>query len=472
MTIESKQAIRQRFSNDIHRPRFHYLPPSNWMNDPNGVIQWNNRYHLFYQYNPDGAYHANMHWGHAVSDDLIHWEDLPVAIAPTPNSVDAGGIFSGSIVNHDGTPKMFYTGVNPDHSIQTQCLATGDDDLVSWEKYAHNPIIAAPPDSMEQIRDFRDPFVWREDDTWYMVVGSRIEGVGGAALLYRSQNLTAWEYLNPLLVGDLARNGVMWECPNFFPLGDKRVLIISSHIGYTTGKVIYFVGEYKNFRFTPEVEGILDAGFYYAPLSHLDNQNRRILYGWLREARSVEQQKSAGWSGVQAIPRILTLDSKNRLLMNPAPELEKIRQEHHQFSAGNITENPLPVSGLALDIQASFSIETNTQCGIVIAAASDGKEQTRIFYDANTETLRVQRQTAENDSDIDTKCQGVPHRLDSNETLDLRILLDGSVLEIIANERSSLTSRIYPQQTDSQHIHIENPSAVNGLDIWEMSSIW
>src|SRR5690606_18686033 len=116
----------------------------------------------------------------AISDDLIHWQHAPVALAPTAGSADEGGIFSGCIVNHNGTPTAFYTGVNADYSVQTQCMATGSADLVTWEKYPDNPLIAAPPAAMGQTRDFRDPFVWQQDGAWYMLVATRMVGVGGA----------------------------------------------------------------------------------------------------------------------------------------------------------------------------------------------------------------------------------------------------------------------------------------------------
>lgn len=467
-----KSIERPTYENDIHRPQFHFLPAANWMNDPNGVIQWEGRYHLFYQYNPDGAYHANMHWGHAVSDDMIHWEELPIALTPTPGSYDQGGIFSGCIIDDNGIPTALYTGVNDDYSVQIQCLAVGSPDLLTWQKPNTNPIIGSTPTAMGQTGDFRDPFVWQEVGGWYMVVGSRIEGVGGVILLYRSDNLTDWDYLHPIFVGENARNGVMFECPNLFKLGDKWVLIISSHIGHTTGTVLYFVGDYQNHKFTPEVEGVFDAGYYYAPLSHVDDQGRRIMWAWLREGRNTTQQKNAGWSGVQAIPRILTLDDNNRLQMTPIPELEQLRKTHHHFSAEDIHAPNLPLSGLSFDIQASFVIDTGAPCGIEVACSSDGEEKTAIYYDASTETLRVVRHYSQPSESVDTYVQGLPHHLTPDETLDLRIILDGSVLEIIANHRTSITSRIYPTQSNSKHLRIINPSSVQTLDLWEMSSIW
>jgi len=468
---DKKTVSRSLDKIDIHRPQYHYLPARNWMNDPNGVIQWQGRYHLFYQYNPYGANHANMHWGHAISDDLVHWEELPIALSPTPDSVDRGGIFSGCTVDDKGTPTAFYTGVNEDYSIQLQCMAQGNDDLTVWKKSSANPVIDSVPPEMGQTGDFRDPYVWQESDGWYMVVGSRVEGVGGAILLYRSDNLIDWQYLNPLFVGESARNGVMFECPNFFKLDDKWVLIISSHTGQTTGTVLYFVGRYEHHKFIPEVEGVLDSGYYYAPLSHLDEQGRRILWGWIREGRTVEQQISAGWSGVQAIPRVLTLGADHHLCMLPVPELETIRNTRHRFTADNLTNELLPASGLSLDIEATFKV-TDATCGIEVACSLDGIEKTTIYYEPSTETLRIVRQYNEATTKVDTYAQGLSHRLLADEKLELRILLDGSVLEVIANQRACITSRIYPTSKAHHHIRVVNSTALEKLNIWEVESIW
>ncbi|MEO1440125.1 MAG: glycoside hydrolase family 32 protein [Chloroflexota bacterium] len=466
MVKKAVQAEKKSPQHDFSRPTYHYLPARNWMNDPNGVIQWNGRYHLFYQYNPFGAFHDYMHWGHAVSDDLIHWEELPIAIAPDPGTVDEGGIFSGCIVDHDGTPTAFYTGVNVGATEQRQCMATGDDELITWQKYAANPLIAAPPPHTDQMPDFRDPFVWRDDHTWYMVVGSRIAGVGGAALLYRSQDLQNWTYLHPLMVGDMPRHGAMWECPNFFPLGDKWVLVISLHTGSGTGNVIYFVGDFRDERFYPEYEGMLDSSVYYAPLTFLDEQNRRIMWGWLRESRSGDDQLAAGWSGVQAIPRVLTLDANNRLLMEPVPELEQIRaaKQHENIV---LSDTPLDLPGLALDLSFAFRVESDVPCGFDLTW-DDTAERIAVLYDPVLQTINVRHTHADNT----LSPHGQLHRLVPEEHLELRILIDNSVLELIANRRTSITHRMYPKQVKNPRIQIHNTDAVVDFAIWEMRSIW
>ena len=454
------------FEKDIHRPTYHFLPAANWMNDPNGVIQWQGRYHLFFQYNPDGPYHANMHWGHAVSDDLLHWEELPIAIAPTPNSPDQGGIFSGCMVNDNGTPTAIYTGVNDNYSVQVQCIATGNQDLTRWEKYAGNPVIGETPAHLGQTRDFRDPFVWRHEGAWYMTISAHIVGVGGAVLLYRSDNLTDWEYLHPLFVGDRARNGRNFECANFFPLGDKWVMIISVMLVNAPAYTLYWVGRWENERFIVESEGVYDAGVSYASLMHVDESGRPLIYSWLRESRSVELQKEAGWTGVQAIPRVLSLDSRNRLISTPVPEVETLRGRGQHFAAGELGEVAISVDGLALDIEAEFDVGAASSCGLELSA---GHDRLTVVYERSTQTLQIHRRYQQANADVDSAPEGIVHALDADETLQLRLLLDGSVLEVIANGRSRITSRFYPDSADNPCLRAIAPAAVISLDVWEMA---
>ena len=466
---------------DIQRPRYHFLPAANWMNDPNGVICWRGTYHLFFQYNPDGAWHANMHWGHAISDDLVRWTELPVAIAPTPGSHDEGGIFSGCMVDDGGIPSAFYTGVSDDYSVQVQCLARGNADLTQWTKHAGNPVIQQVPPAMGQTRDFRDPYVWRGDDGWYMTLASHIVGVGGAVLLYRSQNLTDWQYAHPLYVGELCRSGRNFECPNFFPLGDKWVLILSVQLAHAPSQTLYFVGRFENERFIPEREAVYDAGCSYASLVGVDAAGRALVYSWLREGRDRDAQRESGWTGVQAIPRLLSLDSKDRLVSQPVAALDSLRGEHHHFDSADAGDEALPVRGLSLDIEARFRPEAD--CGLDVALSADGAEKVSILYDSGTQTLQVKRRYRDQSSNpppdstrgprgVESQTQGLPHALDAGEALELRVLLDGSVIEVIANGRARVTSRFYVSDESSNGLRVVNAAALLRLDVWEMSSIW
>ncbi len=228
-------AVSRDIAHDPLRPEFHLLPPHNWMNDPNGPIWWKGKYHLFYQLNPHAAVWGDMHWGHAISTDMVHWRHEPIALAPTPGGADSEGCFSGSAFVFNGVPTLVYTGVEnaPPDSVtlddsagklrETQMLATAEDsDLLKWKKQ-ETPIIRTPPEGMA-VTGFRDPCPWHEADGWYLGVGSGERGKGGCVLLYRSNDVRNWEYLHPLAHGKTTGRadtnpvdrGDMWECPDFF----------------------------------------------------------------------------------------------------------------------------------------------------------------------------------------------------------------------------------------------------------------
>src|SRR5579875_2331704 len=260
------------------RPLYHFQPPKNWMNDPNGLIQWQGEYHLFYQYNPFAPVHGSIHWGHAASRDLVHWRHLPIALAPQAGGPDAAGCWSGCALDDDGTPTLMYTGVRRDEAAlyETQCLATSDDGLLTWRKHPANPVIAEPPQGLP-VRAFRDPCVWREGRTWYCIRGAGIDGVGGAALLYRSDDLIDWAYLVRLCDAGVRTpggriGGEVWECPQFFALGDKHVLLVSCMVECRARpRPVYLVGSFAGGRFTPERMETFDWGpDYYAPATMRD----------------------------------------------------------------------------------------------------------------------------------------------------------------------------------------------------------
>lgn len=316
-----------RKRNDVH-PVYHFTPPANWLNDPNGLVRWRGKYHMFYQHNPQAPVWGDIHWGHAVSDDLMNWRDLPIALAPTPDSVDEGGIWSGCIVKHGDTAFAFYTGVKEAvYGRQTVCIATSqDEDLVHWEKYEGNPVIAVPPAEYDGC-GFRDPYVWREANGWYMVIGAGIPDGAEAVLLYRSDDLYNWEFLNPLLVSE-EQNMNVYECPSFFPLGDRWVLLVSI---MPLQRVEYFVGvRWKN-HFMPEQHGVLAVAPFYAALAFQDDLGRRLLMGWLQQTPEAITQET--YDGAMSTPMELSLLQNGQLAVTPVKEALKddLTSDYRQF---------------------------------------------------------------------------------------------------------------------------------------------
>jgi beta-fructofuranosidase len=477
------QPPARQLDDDPQRPRYHFLPPANWLNDPNGLIQWNGQYHLFYQYNPNGPFHSAIHWGHAVSADLVHWRHLPIALAPEPGTADADGCWSGCAVDDDGVPTLIYSGNRA--SAQRPCLATSADGLLTWHKDAANPVIPAPPPGLHLV-EFRDHCVWREAGAWYQIIGSGIHGQGGAALLYRSADLRAWEYLHPLLVGDQQRltpiwTGSMWECPDFFALDGRHVLIVSVWDKRRLHYSAAIVGSYHDQRLLPEVEHKLDYGdrHFYAPQSFRDSQGRRIVFGWLQEGRSAQEQRASGWSGVMSLPRVLSLGPDGHVRANPAPELAALRAEQTScdpiaLPAGQIVALPA-VAGDTLELFVELEPARQGRSGIVVRRTPDGAEQTQIYYNAALRQVIVDRTRSSLNPATDRNLHAAPLTLGPVEPLRLRIFLDRSVLEVFANERVSITSRVYPTRADSLGVALlaEHEGArLLRLDAWQMRTIW
>ena len=477
-------------NSDPHRPRYHFLPPSAWMNDPNGLIYWKGNYHLFYQYVPNDPPWERKHWGHAASSDLVHWIDLPIALTPTPGGPDQDGCFSGCAVNHNGVPTLIYTGVRGDQ--QLPCVATSPDDLVTWQKYTGNPVIATPPQELDLFA-FRDHTLWKEGNIWYQLIGAGIKGVGGTVLLYRSANLLEWEYMHPFYTGD--RNstvpvwtGSMWECPDFFPLGNKYVLVVSvfDESRFREGAykeslhyAVAFVGDYTNHTFTPMTQSIIDyGGYYYAPQTMLDPKGRRLQFGWLWEGRSDEAQWTAGWSGVMSLPRVLSLSTDNMLRFEPASELKQLRGKHWQLKDFSIPPTSITylreMQGDCLEIQVEFILDEATEVGIGVRCAPDGAEQTFIRYDRLHGMLLIDRQQSSLSEEVEQDIRSGPLALAANESLFLHIFLDCSVIEVFANYRLCMSSRVYPSRTDSLGVGLfarDGNARVKVLDVWEMRSI-
>jgi beta-fructofuranosidase len=440
-----------RVAEDPNRPSYHLLPPHNWMNDPNGPIWWKSQYHLFYQLNPHAAVWGDMHWGHATSADMIHWRHEPIALAPNPGGPDSEGCFSGSAVVYDGQPTIIYTGVQnapanmvtihdgSDKLRETQLLATADDNnLLRWNK-AGAPIIAFPPPGMT-VTGFRDPCLWPEGDTWYLGVGSGERGKGGCVLLYRSQDLRRWEYLHKLAEGvpngkqsvNPCDSGEMWECPDFFELGKRHCLLYS-----TEGKVIWTIGDYDAARhtYTPARNGVLDHGAYYAPKSFLAPDQRRILWGWIRETRPEAEFASAGWAGVMSLPRVLTLGEQGQLEIRPAAEVAKLRGTAEKATVQAGTPFRRRLADLRQELRVPIDLSMGT---ITVRLLTNGSEVWHLVVNVRGDSIRC--------GDISFPLPSFPFPLPG-----LRVFLDGSVIETFIGGREVITSRSYslaPGETD------------------------
>jgi beta-fructofuranosidase len=306
-----------------------------------------------------------------------------------------------------------------------------------------------------------------------MALGSGIVGQGGAVLLYRSPDLVSWEYVGPLLVGDVAEQDTTWECPSLFPIGDRHVLIVSLLPG---ARSIYFVGRYADHVFTPEWEGVVDhGGSYYAPQVMVDDSGRRLMFGWAWEGRSDEAQRAAGWAGVQALPRTLSLTSDGQLVSRPAEELAALRSEHvriGQIELASGGDHALEVQGDCLELLAKFQVGRG-KCGLKLLCGPDGSEETLVGYDRAAGCVFVDRERASLGEDVQRDVQRGELELAEGETLRLHVFVDRSMVEVFANGVCCLTSRVYATRSDSRGVAVFGDEALlYSLDVWRMRPIW
>jgi beta-fructofuranosidase len=481
----SAAAIAGDESIDPMRPQYHLQPARGWMNDPCGPIYWRGKYHMYYQYN-DAPVSGVKLWAHATSHDMVHWRRQPIALAPTPGGPDAEGCWTGTAATVDGKPTFLYTGVvnsPPDQATlrdgstylrESVCMAIAEDDaLLRWRKLPQ-PVIAAPPPGME-VTGFRDPSPWRDggsgqgnlgpgqgnEDHWYLIVASGQRGVGGMVLLYKSADFHHWEYLHPLARGkwngrqtDVVGSGEMWECPDFFALDGKHVLIHS-----TEGKTIWQIGTLDRDRmlFHAENEGLLDHGAYYAPKSQLDAKGDRILWGWITETRSQAEYAAAGWAGMMSLPRRLSI-ANGALVMAPSPEIASLRTGARAGAA----VKRLP--------SASQELRLTLEPGTTGSSPQQSLEQSFVDNQGAAMLLRADPQQSPGTVRVgDKQIDGI-----DKGPLDLHIFLDHSVAEIFINQCQVITQRYY-QRTPMEPavaITLGGNWRITTQQAWSLNSNW
>ncbi len=490
----------------LYRPQFHFSPQKNWMNDPNGLVYHNGEYHLFYQYNPEGARWGNMSWGHAVSEDLVHWEELGVAI---PES-DEYMIFSGSaVVDHQNTtgfgtmdnPPMvaIYTGHKQAPAKgQNQHLAYSLDNGRTWTKYVGNPVLD------ENLENFRDPKVfWHEaSQQWVMVLALSTDY---KIAFYGSPNLKDWTLLSHF-ESPASELGI-WECPDMFPLNidgtDKQKWVLEIDLGAgEEGSVaggsggLYFIGEFDGTRFVPDTElsatsdsiphQWVDYGKdFYAAVSWAnipEEDGRRLWIGWMNNWQYAQELPTHPWRSSQSIVRSLslkTVDGKLKLAQTPVEELEVLRGDKVSSrditlydSTRSLTEQGF--EGEAMELLVTFDVGNAKQFGLNLRVGDN--EKTVLGYDTQTETLYLDR-TQSGAVKFHPEFPGV-HKAPlaaENGKITLRVFVDWSSIEVFAADGTVVISdKIFPQDS-SQGVEVFSRggmATVDSIEAWPLKSAW
>jgi sucrose-6-phosphate hydrolase SacC (GH32 family) len=492
------------------------------MNDPNGLVYHDGEYHLFYQYNPNKDTWGDMSWGHAVSADLLHWTELPLAL---PVEKDAGGeitqmFFSGSaVVDHantsgfgqPGKPAMvaMYTAVFPQArtlngkpiraGTQAQSLAYSLDRGRTWTQYAGNPVIPEPPGPYAaEYRDFRDPKVfWYEPEHKWVL--ATVAAQRHKALFYSSRDLIHWEWTGEF--GPAGAAGGVWECPDLVELpvdGDparrRWVLIVSINPGGPAGGsgMQYFVGDFDGKTFTrdrnvasDDVRWLDYGADFYAGVTYNDAPgNRRLLVGWMNNWDYAGTVPTAPWRSAQSLPRELglrTLDGQVKLVQQPLAQVQALRSGLlYSVPARAIAPGvqAVPLNGAAnapLDVRMRLRPGTAARSGIRLGTAGTSA-YTEIGYDAAQRTVYVDR-THAGEAHFHPQFaarHAAPVVLRDAE-LPLRILVDRGSVTVFAGEGDTvLTDQVFPPAGPATVglFGVDGDAAVRDLDVWSLNSIW
>lgn len=499
-STDSKQTLAKPMMNEKHRPQFHFTPAANWMNDPNGMVYHNGEYHLFYQYYPDGNVWGPMHWGHAVTKDLIRWEHLPIALYPD----SLGYIFSGSaVVDHKNTsgfgtldnPPLvsIYTYHDPEQEkagridYQTQGIAYSLDHGRTWTKYDKNPVLKNPG-----IKDFRDPKVFWHEGTqaWIMILA-----VLDHVQLFNSTDLKQWKKISEFGT-DQGSHGGVWECPDLFPLSvdgkEKWVMLVSLNNGAPNGGsgTQYFIGSFDGINFINEnpKDKILWIDYgkdNYAGVTWSDvpkEDGRRLFIGWMSNWNYANVVPTTVWRSAMTTPRELKLINTaagSRLISIPVTEIKSLYGKQAQQEAQIITASLDLTSEITRDSQYELMIDFNTQTNqrFSIELSNAVNEKLVVTYTPVDNTLSVDR-TMAGKHDFSSDFGGVHsvQREIQSGISSLRLIVDCSSIELFADDGLTvITELMFPSEVfGNLKLHsAENETLkINRITITELKRIW
>jgi fructan beta-fructosidase len=497
-TADNVEQATQQAYNEPHRPQFHFSPTAKWMNDPNGMVFLDGEYHLFYQHFPDGDVWGPMHWGHAISKDLVHWEHLPIALYPD----SLGMIFSGSAVVDKNNSSGLGTSENPPlvaiftyHKMeaekagridyQTQGMAFSLDKGRTWTKYKDNPIVKNPG-----IKDFRDPKVFWHDESksWVMILA-----VLDHVEFYGSPDLKSWNKL-----GDFGKeygsHGGVWECPDLFQLevaGESKkkwVMLLSINPGGPNGGsgTQYFLGNFNGKTFASDTPKNDTRWIDYGPDDYAGvtwsnipaNDGRRIFLGWMSNWNYANAVPTNPWRSAMTIPRELALVKVNdevRLTSIPVQEMDLIVGKTKAFKNLSLADT------FALEHQLDFPLSTFALQGAIdaktfsIELSNDVGENLKFGFDSATNRFFIDRGNAcDFTFSKNFNPMNYSRRISKNEKISFKIYVDVASLEVFFDDGlNSMTSVFFPKEKFTHaKIYSADPVTLDTLEVKELKRIW
>ncbi len=478
---------RAKLLQDPHHPLYHFTSPENRLNDPNGLSFWNGKWHMFYQgYPPE---HPRQHWGHAISDDLVHWRDLPYAIYPGPEKA----CFSGTVFIDDDPRRAIaiYHGTQ----VGTMVATSSDPLLLNWTKVTGRAVIPFPkPGEPQPEYNIFDPCIWKQGDWYYALTAGPKGGKQSRSMfLHRSRNLANWEHLHEFLEHD--RFGLAGDdgaCPYFWPIGDRHILAHFSHM--SGGK--YMLGDYDTQRDKFVVTDGGDFNFgsampsgLHAPSAYPDGKGGVVVIFNVNEGKPTK-----GWNRMMSLPRTLTLRKDpvfNPLNIEPAGDVESLRGAHVRVGSMTLPANREvvldQVKGNAMEILVEIAPQKGQTLELNLLRSANGEEVTRIQCYRDRGLRIVRRKDTPTVVTLDTSRSSIagdvlarpPESaqvdMTPDEPLKLRVFIDRSIVEVFVNGRQCVTARVYPDREDSLGVSLRaqgREAELVSLDAWQMKSIY
>jgi beta-fructofuranosidase len=433
---------------DPYLPQYHFVA-GNRMNDPQ-PFYWEEKYHVFFNHHKHTVIRKACR-GHATSEDLVHWKLEKMAFEPTENGPDANGCWTGSFVRIANKFYTFYTGCvsreNP--LIQTQNMATSFD-LIHWDKHP-TALNITKPKNINAGECWRDPLVWQENDDFFMLLGSENEVDNTPmALLYSSKNLIDWEFDRIFSKDVDTRLGNRMECPDFFALKDKHLLLSCEDIAPFMD-MFYRIGRYENSTFITEKSGNIDLGMLYAAKTLVDDKNRRILFGWVFPTRSNEDLEKAKWSGALSLPRELSLNEDKTLIIKPVEELKALRKEEILVSSNSL-HGINELKGDCLEVIMEVEISDDGIFEIMPYYSTKNQNNFTVLIDKKHGTINKK-----------------PYHFSKETTLHL--FIDRSIVEFFFDYQVSYTDNYYDYDLENTCLNInviEGNLQIKKIEAWKL----
>jgi len=487
---------RKKMAGDKYRPIYHYVNPEGRLNDPNGLCYWNGFWHLFYQaYPPEDP---RQHWGHAISKDLIHWEDLPYAIYPNPERA----VFSGSTFVEIDRVIAMYHGTQ----VGNMVAVSSDPLLLNWEKLSGNAVIKLRSETGFPLPySVFDPCIWKVDTVYYSLSAGRVnEGPGNrpvpTAYLFRSLDLINWQYLHPFVENDIfTLIGDDYACPYFWPIGNRYIMPFYSHMSggqyllgdYDKNRNKFVVTAHGNFNF-----GASGPSGVHAPSATPDGDGNLIIIFNMNPGMTTE-----GWNQIMTLPRKLTLISENEIGIEPAGEIESLRHNHQIVNPMKLKANKevvfRNVKGNAMELFLEIDPKNASSVELNVLRSPNKDEFTKItifknrgytsgrnYWSAVSPSPSIPRYSIISmESTYSSMLSGAQSRPPENahvliypdETIKLRVFIDKSIVEVFVNGKQCVAMRVYPGRNDSVGVSLYaqgQDAELLTFEAWQMKNIY